>query len=44
MFEESESPKLSFDQFFPTEQSPFSPSGEKVADRPDEGAFVDAAC
>jgi hypothetical protein len=23
--------------------SPFSPSGEKVADRPDEGAFVDGS-
>ena len=23
------------------ERSPISPSGEKVADRPDEGAFID---
>ena len=34
---ESDSPKLPFDQFLPRERSPFSPSGEKVADRPDEG-------
>jgi hypothetical protein len=37
MFEESDSPKLPFDQFLPRERSPFSPKGEKVADRPDEG-------
>ena len=40
MFNESESPKLPFDQFLPPERSLFSPAGEKVADRPDEGAFV----
>ena len=39
MFEESESPKLPFDQYLPRERRPFSTSGEKVADRPDEGAF-----
>jgi hypothetical protein len=32
---------LPFDQFLPPERSPFSPAGEKVADRPDEGAFVE---
>ena len=36
MFEESDSPKLPFDQCLPRERSPFSPLGEKVADRPDE--------
>ena len=41
MLEESDSPKLPFDQFLPPERSPFFPSGEKVADRPDEGAFVE---
>ena len=40
MFNESESPKLPLDQFLPPERSLFSPAGEKVADRPDEGAFV----
>ncbi len=39
MFKESESPKLPFNQFLPPERSPFSPSGEKVAVRPDEGGF-----
>jgi hypothetical protein len=36
MSKESDSPKLPFDQFLPSERSPFSPLGEKVADRPDE--------
>ena len=40
MFEESDSPKLSFDHCSRRERSPFSPSGEKVADRPDEGDFL----
>ena len=40
MFEESDSPRLPFDQCLPRERSPFSPSGEKVAVRPDEGAFA----
>jgi hypothetical protein len=39
MFEESDSPKLPFDSCLSRERSPFSPSGEKVADRPDEGGF-----
>ena len=43
MFGELELPKLPFDQFFSPERSPFCPSGEKVADRPEEGACVDAA-
>jgi hypothetical protein len=38
MFADSESPKLPIDQFLRRERSPFSPEGEKVADRPDEGA------
>jgi hypothetical protein len=41
MFNESEAPKLPFDQFLPPERSPFSPAGEKVADRLDDGAFVE---
>ena len=43
MFEESDSPKLPFDQCLPRERSPFSPSGEKGADRPDEGTIVDGS-
>jgi hypothetical protein len=39
MFEESASPKLPFDQCLPRAQSPFSPSGEKGAVRPDERGF-----
>jgi|GEM_PF-1922418 len=39
MFEESASPKLLFHQCLPRAQSSFSPSGEKVAVRPDEGGF-----
>jgi hypothetical protein len=43
MFEESHSLKWPFDQCLPRERSPFSPSGEKVADRPDEGAFLEGS-
>jgi len=43
MFKESESPKLPFNQFLPPERSPFSPSGEKVAVRLDEGAFLEGS-
>jgi hypothetical protein len=41
MVEDSDSPKLPFDQCLSRERSPFSPSGEKVADRPDEGALLE---
>ena len=43
MFEESDAPKRRFDQCFLGKRGPFSPSGEKVAVRPDEGAFVDGS-
>jgi hypothetical protein len=43
MFEASEAPKLPFDQCFLGKRIPFSTSGEKVAVRPDEGAFVDGS-
>jgi hypothetical protein len=43
MFEESDAPKRPFDQCFLDKRSPFSTSGEKVAVRPDEGAFVDGS-
>ena len=43
MFEESESPKLPFDQCLPPERRPFSPAGEKVAERPDEGALLECS-
>ena len=38
MFADSESPKSPIDRCLSLERSPFSPSGEKVAARPDEGA------
>jgi hypothetical protein len=44
MFEESASPKLPFHQCLPRAQSPFCPSGEKVAVRPDGGISWDIAC
>ena len=43
MIGESDSPKLPFDQCLRRKRSPFSPSGEKVADRPDERAFVEGS-
>jgi hypothetical protein len=39
MFEESDSPKLTFDQCLPRERSTFCPRGEKVAVRQDEGGL-----
>ncbi len=43
MFADSDPPKVPIDQCLPRERSPFSPSGEKVAARPDEGAFVEGS-
>jgi hypothetical protein len=43
MFADSESPKSPIDRCLRRERSPFSPSGEKVAARPDEGAFVEGS-
>ena len=44
MSEESDSPKLPFDPFFfRVNAVPSHPLGEKVADRPDEGAFVEGS-
>jgi hypothetical protein len=41
MVEDSDSPKLPFDKCLSRDRSPFSPSGEKVADRPDEWVFFE---
>ena len=43
MFADSESPKLPIDQCLSRERSAVSPSGEKVAVRPDEGVFLEGS-